>query len=114
MPMITGYQAVVDDLTMVDDLVLFGVMSNVEIFFKVGLMGFSLLLFAISAISYKRIGSQRLLFVCIAFAIFFVKGLVLTLGIFIGAVDEWFSASIQLIILDFLIMILLYLGIAKR
>ncbi len=89
-------------------------MSNVEIFFKVGLMGFSLLLFAISAISYKRIGSQRLLFVCIAFGIFAVKGLLLTAGIFMSPTPEWLEAPIQLIILDFLIMILLYLGIAKR
>ena len=88
--------------------------DNVEIFFKVGLMGFSFLLFAISAISYNRIRSQRLLFVSIAFGIFFVKGLLLTIGIFMIPRPDWLEISIHLIVLDFLIMIMLYLGIAKR
>ncbi len=77
-------------------------------------MGFSLLLFVISAISYKRIRSQRLLFVSMAFCIFFVKGLVLTIGIFSEGVADMFNASIEVIILDFAILILLYLGIAKK
>ncbi len=89
-------------------------MSNAEIFFKVGLMGFSFILFAISAISYKRIKSQRLLFVTIAFAIFFVKGLLLTMGIFSESVGDMFNSSIEVIILDFVILIMLYLGIAKK
>lgn len=88
--------------------------DNVEIFFKVGLMGFSLLLFAISAISYKRIKSQRLLFVSVAFGIFFFKGLMLTAGIFMTPTPDWLEISIHLIIIDFAILIMLYLGIAKR
>lgn len=88
--------------------------DNVEIFFKVGLAGFSFLLFAISAISWKRVGSQRLLFVSIAFSIFFVKGLLLTAGIFMIPTPGWLEISIHLIIIDFAILIMLYLGIAKR
>ena len=88
--------------------------DNIEIFFKVGLMGFSFLLFAIAGISYKRIRSQRLLFVSIAFAIFFVKGLLLTMGIFMTPQPDWLEISIHLIILDFAILIMLYMGIAKR
>ena len=87
-------------------------MSNAEIFFKVGLMGFSLILFAISTISWKRIRSQRLLFVTLAFCLFFIKGLVLTVGIFYDNIG--FEMSTEAIMLDFAIMILLYLGIAKK
>lgn len=87
-------------------------MSNAEIFFKVGLMGFSLLLFVISAVSYKRIRSQRLLFVTLAFCLFFIKGLILTAGIFMDGIG--FEMSTEAIMLDFAIMILLYLGIAKK
>ncbi|MCK5037582.1 MAG: hypothetical protein KAS16_00650 [Thermoplasmata archaeon] len=87
-------------------------MSNAEIFFKVGLMGFSLILFVISAISWKRIRSQRLLFVTLAFCLFFIKGLILTVGIFYENVG--FEMSTEAIMLDFAILILLYLGIAKK
>ncbi len=75
-------------------------------------MGFSLILFAISAISWKRIRSQRLLFVTLAFCLFFIKGLILTVGIFYE--NMGFQMSMEAIILDFAIMILLYLGIAKK
>lgn len=89
-------------------------MDKIEVFLRVALMGFSLLLFAVSAISYYRVKNNRLLFIMLAFAAFFVKGLVLTLGIFCSCAAGTFSASVQVIALDFLILALIYLGIAKR
>ncbi|MCI0480446.1 MAG: hypothetical protein L0213_02520 [Candidatus Dadabacteria bacterium] len=89
-------------------------MDNIDIFLRAALTGFSLLLFLVSAVTYWRIRSQRLLFVCLAFALFFVKGLLLTVGIFSSSVNEMFAVSTQVILLDFAIMMFLYLGIAKR
>lgn len=89
-------------------------MNNLELFFTVALMGFSLILFMISAIAYKRIGSPRLLLVSLAFCIFFMKGLLLTLGLFVDAIREVIYSSIWIIILDFGIMAFLYLSVVKR
>lgn len=89
-------------------------MNNLELFFTVALMGFSLILFVISAIAYKRIGSPRLMLVSLAFCIFFVKGFLLTLGLFVDAVSEVIYSSVWIIILDFGIMAFLYLSVVKR
>jgi hypothetical protein len=89
-------------------------MDKIEVFLRVALMGFSLLLFAVSAVSYWRVRNNRLLIIASAFAAFFVKGLVLTLAIFVESLDSAFSASVELIALDFVILALMYLGIAKR
>jgi len=56
-------------------------MDNLELFFTVALMGFSLILFVISAITYKRVKSTRLLLVSAAFGLFFIKGLALAAGL---------------------------------
>ena len=89
-------------------------MDNLQLFFTVALMGFSLILFVISAIAYKRIGSPRLMLVSLAFCIFFMKGLLLTLGLFVDAIDEVIYSSVWIIILDFGIMAFLYLSVVKR
>ena len=89
-------------------------MDTVEVFLRVALMGFSLLLFITSVVSYVRVRNNRLLFISMAFAVFFVKGLVLSIAIFADSVNTVFSASEQLILLDFVILALIYLGIVKR
>ena len=89
-------------------------MDNVELFFTVALMGFSLILFVISVITYGRVRSTRPLLVSAAFGAFFVKGLLLTAGLFWDSVHETFRTSVPMLILDFAIMAFLYLGVAKR
>jgi hypothetical protein len=89
-------------------------MDTVEVFLRVALMGFSLLLLLTSAVSYARVRNSRLLFISLAFAFFFVKGLVLSLAIVVDSVAKTFSASVYVIALDFVILALIYLGIAKR
>ncbi len=89
-------------------------MDKIEVFLRVALMGFSLLLFAVSAVSYWRVRNNRLLLISAAFAAYFAKGLVLTLGIFCSCAAGTFDASMELIALDFVILALIYLGIAKR
>ena len=89
-------------------------MDTIEVFLRVALMGFSLLLFATSVISYARVRHTRLLLISGAFALFFVKGLVLTMAIWMPWLDLLFFASIYVIAIDFLILITIYFGIAKR
>jgi hypothetical protein len=89
-------------------------MDNLKLFFGVALLGFSLILFVISAVTYKRIGSRRLLLVSLAFALFFVKGLLLTIGLFVGSIGEVFDSSMLVTMLDFGIMVFLYLSVVKK
>ena len=89
-------------------------MNNLEIFFRVALMGFSLILFVISAITYRRVQRTRLLLVSLAFAMFFVKGLMLTLGLFIDSINDLFQTSVLVTMLDFGIMVLLYFSVVKK
>ena len=89
-------------------------MNNLEIFFRVALMGFSLILFVISAITYRRVQRTKLLLVSLAFALFFVKGLMLTLALFIDSVGDVFHASVLVTMLDFGIMVFLYFSVVKK
>lgn len=89
-------------------------MDNLDMFFRVALLGFSLILFVISAVTYKRIGSRRLLLVSLAFAMFFVKGLLLTLGLFVASIGDNFDSSMLVTMLDFAIMAFLYLSVVKK
>jgi hypothetical protein len=83
-------------------------------FFRVALLGFSLILFVISAITYNRIRSRRLLLVGAAFGMFMVKGLLLTLGLFIDSIGDAFSTSVLVTIVDFAILAFLYLSVVKK
>ena len=89
-------------------------MNNLEIFLRVALMGFSLILFVISAITYKRARRTKLLFVSLAFCLFFVKGLMLTLGLFVESVESLFQTSVLVTMLDFGIMVFLYFSVVKK
>jgi hypothetical protein len=89
-------------------------MDNLEIFFRVALLGFSLILFVISAVTYKRIGRRRLLLVSLAFAMFFVKGLLLTMGMFIDSIGGVFDSTVLVTMVDFAIMAFLYLSVVKK
>ena len=89
-------------------------MNNLELFLSVALTGFSLILFVISAITYRRVQRTKLLFVSLAFALFFVKGLMLTLGLFIDSIGDVFQSSVLVIMLDFGIMLFLYFSVVKK
>lgn len=83
--------------------------------FLVGcLIGFSLLLMLTSFISYARIKSKRLLFVAIAFLLFFVQGLLLIAAILIQ--DFWirFKPTVEFLLLDLGILFFMYLAVAKK
>ena len=68
--------------------------------------GLSLLLFTVSLISYTRMRDSKFLFVTLAFLLFFMKGIAISLN--------YLQQQFQLVIMDLLIIFFLYLTIVKR
>lgn len=66
----------------------------------------------ITALAYQRTGNRKLLFVSGAFAFFFVKGLLLTLSLFVAALP--IRADLPGLGLDALILLLLYYSVMSR
>ena len=77
------------------------------------IMIFALILFIVSIIAYYRTKNKRVLSVSIAFAIFFVKGIILTLGLIDPGIEELYSSGLG-DTLDLLILILLAATILKK
>lgn len=80
----------------------------------------ALSLLIIASLSYKRTRNEKILVITIAFACFFVKGLILSIGLYNGMLS---SDSLPpsfvipfdfLLFLDFLILLLLYFAVFKR
>lgn len=70
---------------------------------------FALVLLIIALISYRRFGNKRFLIVGTAFALFFVKGIMLSIEFFeSGECDTSFSS-----LFDALVLILLFFAIWK-
>lgn len=77
------------------------------------IMVFALILFIVSLIAYTRTKNKRVLIVSIAFAIFFVKGIVLTLGLLNPDIEELYTSGLG-DTFDLLILILLAATILKK
>jgi uncharacterized membrane protein len=88
-------------------------LSEVEPFFRVSLMGFALLLTLLMAVAAYRVKSGKLVLVTLGFLAFFIKGLLLTLGIFLTPFDRAFQANPEMILVDFVILVLIYAGMVK-
>ncbi len=86
---------------------------TIETFLTILLAGLSLLLFAVSLLSYRRVGSVKILIVSLAFLAFFMKALVLVGALMIGSWEEW-GMRWELLLFDVMIIVLLYLSIARK
>jgi hypothetical protein len=73
----------------------------------------ALLLVVVSVIAYRRVKHKRVLVLTGAFSLFFIKGLVLTLGLIYVKVEHAYLTSYNNI-LDLLIIVLLASAIIKR
>ena len=80
-------------------------MEDITLLLAILIIGFSVLLFIISTFSYYRTRSLKLLFVCIAFLTFTIKGLLTIIGII--------SQGNFALSLDFIILLLLYFAVIK-
>jgi hypothetical protein len=75
---------------------------------------FMLAVTVLSALSYSRSGSKKVLIVTAAFAVFFVKGALLSYGLMQEDVD-WEWLMLLALVLDAVVAILLFVAIiAKR
>jgi len=74
---------------------------------------FSLGLLVVSLLSYKKHKNTKLLFVSVVFFIFFIKGIVLSLGIFLDYFSN-LTYSIYLGLLDLVVLIMLFIATLKR
>jgi len=68
--------------------------------------------FAITAISYKRDGRKKLLYVAIAFLLFAVKGFLIASDIFFPNKTGWVDPTANF--LDFAILLSFFFGIIKK
>ena len=73
---------------------------------------FSVALTVVSAVAYMRTRNARVLFVSLAFVLFTIKGLMLTLSLMYEWADETYLAAS--VVLDTLIIVLLALTVLKR
>ncbi len=88
-------------------------LGEVEAFFRVALMGFALILALLMGVATYRVKSLKLFLVTLGFLVFFAKGVLLTLGIFLTDLAEIFQTSSEMIILDFVLLLLIYAGMVK-
>jgi hypothetical protein len=84
--------------------------TNVDGFLAALVTVFALAMFIISFAAYRRFPNPRILPVSMAFCLFLVKGIVLSLAIFMSF-DYLFTASI---LLDALILLLLSFSVLRR
>ncbi|MEE9223891.1 MAG: hypothetical protein V3U51_03990 [Thermoplasmata archaeon] len=86
---------------------------TIEPFLTILLAGLSFLLFVVSMLSYRRVKSVKILFVSIAFLLFFIKALVLLVSVISNTWDE-FGMRWELLLLDVIVIVMLYLSIARK
>lgn len=86
---------------------------TIEAFLTILLAGLSFLLFVVSILSYRRVKSVKILFVSIAFLLFFMKALVLLVSVISNTWDD-FGMRWELLLLDVIVIVMLYLSIARK
>ena len=74
---------------------------------------FTLAVTVLSARSYRRTGSRKVLIVTVAFAVFFVKGLVVSYGLMMEEV-RWEDLVLLSLLLDALVAILLFVAVIAK
>jgi hypothetical protein len=74
---------------------------------------FSLGMFIVSILSYKRSKNTKILFVTMVFFVFFLKGILLSLSIFIVEINDIITIPI-LGLFDLLMILLLFMATLKK
>jgi hypothetical protein len=87
-------------------------MQSLDIALAIGISGFSGIMLTISIYSYVKTKVSKLLPVCIAFLLFLIKGLYLVSEML--SRNELSTSLRIVLVLDFIIIIFIYLAIAKK
>jgi len=91
---------------------LWGANMNFENIIAAFVTAFSLVLFLISLNSYRRARKMRILIICVAFLLFFIKGLVMTVALFYFVTLQ--SQIAYLSIIDVVILIMLFVAVSVQ
>lgn len=86
---------------------------TIEAFLTILLAGLAFLLFAVSMVSYRRVKNVKILFVSIAFLLFFIKAAVLLAGVVSNTWNDY-GMRWELLLFDVIIIVMLYLSIARK
>ena len=87
-------------------------MQGLDIALAIGITGFSAIVLATSFYSFFKTNINKLLPICLAFLLFFLKGLYFIWEIY---VNTSLSTSLRMVlVLDLVIIILIYIAVAKR
>ncbi|WP_455392494.1 hypothetical protein [[Eubacterium] cellulosolvens] len=87
-------------------------MFSVDIILALGITGFSAIMLVTSVYSFSKTKVTKLLPICGAFLLFFLKGLYFSYEVF---TKYSLSDSIRIVlVLDFIIIILIYIAVAKK
>ncbi|MEW6069117.1 MAG: hypothetical protein AB1485_00720 [Candidatus Thermoplasmatota archaeon] len=85
-------------------------MESLEIFLRICIAAFALLLLSVALLSYTRTKNIRLLAISVGFLIFSVKGLILLYDL----IKPTFSYNILFLCFDILVLLALYFAVAKK
>lgn len=87
-------------------------MESIDFALAIGITGFSFIMMIISVYSLIRTKVVKILPICIAFGLFFVKGLYFIVRLLN---ENSLSTTVRFILaLDFIIIILIYIAVAKK
>ena len=89
-------------------------MDTLALFLAALLAGLSFLLMTQMAVAYRRVGNVKLLLLAVGFLLFFIEGLLLVLGqVWLTSIPA-LQMSIELLVVNLLIVVLLYAGTVGR
>lgn len=81
-------------------------MEDIELLLAILIAGFSILVFLVSIAAFIKLKVSKFILVSIAFLLFFIKGILLILDVI--------SQSQIAFVIDFLIIVFLYIAVVKK
>ena len=88
-------------------------MDQLEIFLRLSFCGLSILISIISLLSLRKIKEIKIAFASLGFLIFAIEGILVTVGIFVPAVETLITTKV-LIGSSLLALLFFYLSLLKR
>lgn len=86
---------------------------TLDLFFRIALLGLTLLLAGLTLAAYARLRSAKLLLIGLGFLAFAARAGLLVLGIVDAATYRAFNVPTELLAFDFVAVVLLYAGTTK-
>ena len=88
-------------------------MNEIELFLRFSFLGLSTVISIISLISFLKTKEIKIAFASIGFLLFTVEGIIVSIGVFSPAVEQFVTTEV-LVGITFISLIFFYLSILKR